>query len=660
MSFKDVDFLSQEISLFYYGRTRHSGNLGGILTILMILSCFLYIFYAIYEVFLHTTSTIQYYRHYFKNPGNYTFNNSQGIFHYFQISNITTHQILPINSKYLRMFMTNIHEEYKSNYKLLEKNEHWVYDNCREGIDNKNLSKDLFKDVSFKNALCLRYYYNNNNQKYYPIEDTENFKYPELKTQGENVEEYTIGTIIEKCYNDSILTTLFGPCTDNTNIDNYFKNQSNYGVNFNVLTNEIRPGIYEETIYKFIYEISNPMRKKHLLQNNIIFNPLILNFNLGLFLPNKTEKQIFSFSESLPEAIDKKENDNILCVYIYNLVNHGYIYKATYQTIYDSLYKIGGIFQLIYYVFFGINYLFNRFTIINDTKKLIFTLHNDEKVNGGKEIKKFTNIVKNVRYGQINNINSIDIIKASSYSDKKGMITDPKNMKHRLTNNFQESSFFQKSINNKSLDVFPFMSDKSINFYSNKKNFINDSDSINEKHEDNNDKNEGKKIIIKSLEFQNENGKQNKKSENLQRESILNKSNRKEKSDFINILNVSQNIKNKNNNHYNFPSHEIVDKDILDFKALLKKYFDYKKKFFVYEKMKAEKFTQFLNLRNYMASLFCYKKAKNYILTLANFRKKLLSEEHFFRAQNYLYLFEKTFELKESRKIDIIELFKNL
>ena len=59
--------------------------------------------------------------------------------------------------------MTNIHEEYKSNYKLLEKNEHWVYDNCREGIDNKNLSKDLFKDVSFKNALCLRYYYNNRN-----------------------------------------------------------------------------------------------------------------------------------------------------------------------------------------------------------------------------------------------------------------------------------------------------------------------------------------------------------------------------------------------------------------------------------------------------------------------------------------------------------------
>ena len=169
MSFKDVDFLSQEISLFYYGRTRHSGNLGGILTILMILSCFLYIFYAIYEVFLHTTSTIQYYRHYFKNPGNYSFNNSQGIFHYFQIYNITTHQILPINSKYLRMFMTSIHEEYKSNYKLLQNSEHWVYDNCREGIDNKNLSKDFFKDISFKNALCIRYYYNNNNQKYYSI-----------------------------------------------------------------------------------------------------------------------------------------------------------------------------------------------------------------------------------------------------------------------------------------------------------------------------------------------------------------------------------------------------------------------------------------------------------------------------------------------------------
>ena len=85
MSLKDIDFLSQEISLFYYGRTRHSAKIGAILTLIMIFLCCSYIMYIILEVYLHTSSTIQYYRHFFKNPGIYSFNDTKGIFHFIQI-----------------------------------------------------------------------------------------------------------------------------------------------------------------------------------------------------------------------------------------------------------------------------------------------------------------------------------------------------------------------------------------------------------------------------------------------------------------------------------------------------------------------------------------------------------------------------------------------
>ena len=350
MGIKDIDHLSQKISLFFYGRRRHSSILGGILTILMILSCSGYLLYLFYEVYSHKSSTIQYYSHYFKNPGNYSFNNSEGIFHYFQIYNTKDNEILPIDSKFIRIFMTNIHEEYKTNPdnpQLLTKNDHWVYDNCRDGIENKYLSKELFKETPLQNGLCIRYYYNSNEKQYYSVDDEVNFKYPYFTNLGKVMGD-SIGTIIEKCNNDSILTTLFGPFADNVSINNYFKDLSKYGVDFNVLSHEIRPGVYEETTYNFIYVISNEMKKKKIIENNIIFTPLLTYFKFGIFLPKKRENQIYTFSENYDNAIDKKEGSNVLYIYKFYLSKKGYIYKATYQTIYDCIHKIGGIIQFIY------------------------------------------------------------------------------------------------------------------------------------------------------------------------------------------------------------------------------------------------------------------------------------------------------------------------
>ena len=645
MSLKDVDYLSQKISLFFYGRKRHSSIFGGILTILMILGCFSYLLYLFYEVYSHKSSTIQYYRHYFKNPGNYSFNNTEGIFHFFQLYNTKDNEILPIDSKFVRIFMTNIYEEYKTNpdnYELLTENDHWVYDDCREGIENKYLSKEIFKEIPLKNGLCIRYYYNSNDKQYYSVDDDENFKYPYFTNLGKaNVD--TVGTIIEKCNNDSILTTLFGPCADNVSINNYFKDLSNYGVDFNVLTHEIRPGVYEETTYNFIYVISNEMKKKKIIENNIIFTPLLTYFNFGVFLPQKSENQIYTFSESYDDTVDKKEENNLLSIYKFYLSKKGYIYKASYQTIYDCMHKIGGIFQLIYYILFVFNYIFNKFTIVNDTKRLFFTLNNNDKVKLGTQIRQFSRIVKKIRHDKRNNDSSINIIKYNNASNLDKIENNLDNKyKHSLSNNFQESSFFRNNMNNKELIVFPFASKKDIN------NNNNSSYDNNEKKLINNDSD----ILEASKDEINENEKHNKKNKNL-----LNKHNKKEKKENTKILSISKNIMDRSNYA---SSHNLIDKEVLDFKVLLSKYFDYKKASFNYEKMNIEKVDYLFSIKNYMISFFCVKRPKNYFFILKNFRKKLLSEEHFFRSQNYLYLFEKYFDLRESKKIDIIELYKNL
>ena len=103
-----------------------------------------------------------------------------------------------------------------------------------------------------------------------------------------------------------------------------------------------------------------------------------------------------------------------------------------------------------------------------------------------------------------------------------------------------------------------------------------------------------------------------------------------------------------------------TDDDILYLKILFQKYFQHKKKSFIYEKTTIKEINKFFSFKKYIYSPFCNKRAKRYHYVMDKFRIKLLSEEHFFRTHNYLYLFEKCFDLQESKKIDIIELFKNL
>jgi hypothetical protein len=393
ISFRDFDYLSPKISLFYYGRHRHSSDLGAFLTIIMIFFCFVFIFYSFSEVYLHTSSTIQYYRHFFKEEETFIFNNTQGIFHFFHIFNPQNHQISSINLKNIRFFMSYIQEDYRRNPSMLSENDHWVYDHCRNGIDNQYISKDLFNNVSFDNGLCLRYYYNSNDKIYYPIERTEKFIYPNINSSGMNM-DYSVGTIIEKCSNDSILTQILGNCSNEEEIDNYIKD--NYGFNINILTNQISPGNYQNQINKYFLGIASSIKNNKYFENNLILSPLKLDMRKGLFFPITYLNKTYTFDENYIIDEDRGETSRVLSTYNFCLSKSGYVYKSSYLTIYDSFHKIGGIVQLIYYIFFGLNFVYNRYIIIKDTKKLFF-IPLKENNKGVSQIQNFTNIAKNLR-----------------------------------------------------------------------------------------------------------------------------------------------------------------------------------------------------------------------------------------------------------------------
>ena len=671
MTLKNLDYLSPKISLFFYGRRRHSAFLGGILTILMIISCFTYIFYLCLDVCRHNSSVFQYYRHLFKDPGVYLFNNTEGIFHFFQFYNPKNKSYYgKFNSKYIRFFMTSISDEYKSNPQILSENEHWVYDNCRDRIDNEFIDDDIFANTSFEYGICLRYYYNKINKKYYPIEDSNNFIYPHLANIELNM-NYSIATVIEKCDNNSILTEALGFCADEKDIQDYLK--VNYGLNFNVLEHEINPENYTNQIYYFIYGISSTLQASKIKEHNIIFVPLKTDVKGGILIPRRKQKMTYSFYDYYQRDEETNtKNSKILSIYNFCLSPAGFVFKSDYETIYDCFPKMGGIIQLIYYVFFGINFFYNRFTIINDTKRLFFQLNNNERANRNIQILHFSKAVNSLR-----RVSSKVVHRLKDKDKKKYNSMEPNNSYSNSNCNIFKR--FAKNVSDSNLKrYFDIDNSQNISLYPSIHNL--------NQFRANDNSNEGlgmrrfnnillKEDLCSSIMDNKSKSEENKKNEentninikamkNIKTDKfpkinppdILQIKNAQRKLSVQNgIVSMLEKIEINDNNRSN-----ATDEDIMYLKILFQKYFQHKKKTFVYERTTIEEINKFFSFKKYIYSPFCNKRAKRYHYVMDKFRVKLLSEEHFFRTHNYLYLFEKCFDLQESKKIDIIELYKNL
>ena len=625
MNLKNIDYLSQKISLFYYGNKRHSGTFGGILTIMMIISCLTYIFYLFFDLYKHNSTTFQYYRYLFRNPGVYLFNNTNGIFHFFQFYNPKTNDYSSgkLNSKYIRLFMSTISNEYKKDPTILSRHEHWVYNNCRDGIDNKYFEKNKFKNLSFEDGICLRYYYNNIEKKYYPIEDSNNFIYPQLSNFDLN--NFSISAIIEKCDNNSILTEALGYCADESEINNYL--ELNYGLNLNVKEFEINSENYSYQKYYFIYGISNMLKPLKIIENNIIFIPVKIEIKSGIFLTKRQTNITYSLYNYYRHEEELNDNNSkILSIYNFGLSPSGYSFKNNYKTFFGCFPKIGGIIQLIYYMFYGINFFYNQFTIINDTKKLFYQLNNSERDNQGIDLMKFKNAVKTLRR----------IGSKNSYPNSS-------NLKHSNSNAFNKNiqninnKFFDAE-NSKNLSLFPSSLQNISQFKSN--------DNIMNPHQ-----NQKKSNIIKDNEESIIGLINNLKNDNDQK---------LKNSDIFELKKLSKKMDTPNGPLSSFFDKNNVDKDIIIMKILMYKYFHYIKRNLVYEKTNLEDINKCFSFLKYINSSFCYKRERKFYYILNNFRQKLLSEEHFFKTQNSIYLFEKYLDIQESQKIDIIELYKNL
>ena len=668
-----LDFLSPRITLYYYGRKRHSSSIGGIFTIIMVLGCLCYISYIIAKLFFHKSPTSQYYRKYYPDAGYFPFDNKEGIFHYFQLyTNQNESTIEDFDPKYIRIFMSRLYETYQNNPSLLSQKDHWVYDKCKE---NDFPSFNLINNVN--KSICLKYFYNSTLGKYFSIDDKSNFVSPYLIHGSSNAKNLFLSTVVEKCQNDSITSQIFGICESEEQINEYLK--INIKINLFILNHEVDTFNYLNPISNFTTRITNELNSNEIPLNNINIAPLQIETHDG-FVAETTKKKItYVFEENKKSSEKNSEISEVLSIYYYWLQNKAQIYERRYKNLIDDIIpRIGGIIQLIYYLFYFINIVFHKLNIIRDTRDLICEWNKTlEEVNHDRS--NFSRIVRSLQdVRSIELKNNLTVSKSKSPSNKIDLDSRINNSKRNdlnIINTRPRNTIVfcgnEISDNSKNENLILKFNDNSKMINSKIGGTPKNNNVVFNQSNSNAELNIEKSLVSGNNLILNKNRKntyyQRKPSDLMMFNSdeILIKGRKRIKSEFnlddnhIPIANLLENLdKNDHNIFDKIKKKKKKDKIINKNEKKPKK----GKDLYKLRPAKISVFNHYFTLCQYVCSvIFCIRKNKNAVFVLEQFRKKLLSEEHFFRTNIFLCLAEKFIPLNNiGKKIDIVELYENL
>ena len=692
MNLESLDLLSPEITVFFFGKKRHKSSIGGILTILMSISCIFYISYMLFKIFHHKSNTSNSYRKYLDDAGYYSFNNSN-INHYLQFHEINSNSNYGgYNTKYVRIIMHRLYNSYNNNPSLLSKNEHWVYGYCRKGIDIP-INIEITNNVNF---ACLRYYFNNTINKYFSVDDKNNYKSPYLIHGSGKTGSLFLTTVVEKCNNNSKINEILNvTCGTNDEINNFLN--SYIGIYLNILSHQVDPNNFTNPINSFFHKISNELSNKRIPVNDINLSPLQVNSYIGIIINSLKTEISYIFEENRKSVEDGTDYKNgALSIYNYWLQNNAQFFERHYKNFYDDvLPSIGGIIQLIFYLFYYINFVFNKCNISRDFKKLIFEWNKtikEKKI----ETNKFSSLVNSLKKKGKTDKNHFSDIFKSKPKNFTDMVINELNNNYKINHIGENKDFkiyhapktpthcnttkFEKFDINSEIDN-QLSYNKNIKIESNnliKKNVI-----LSTFHESNNNTvtnnsivNKKNRKIISGTDNTFSNNKLDElhgscsnvhltqtndlfvKYNNFIEKKTTKKDNSIEKNDIKSSKNklLTKNVKNyKNTSVLNDSNSKLKDENKKE------KSLNSRNNLYELDNSSINELlynNDYFSILEYIYMIFCNKK-NNAVYMLEKFRKKLISEEHFFKSNIYLYLFEKSFTLN-SQKFDIVQLYENL
>ena len=372
-----IDFLSPPITLFHLERRTHTSKVGGIFVIIMTTICLTYVGYLLYNLLGHKKLVSLFHKKFEYEAGYYSFNPSS-IFHFIQIFSPESGGYFDkYDSKYIRAFTTYVHSNFS--FSNLDLYDHWVFDTCRKDIDDKDLEPYLFENVvNFTNAVCIRHYYNSTERKYYDLEDP-GFSWPHLEHGISQRNNVYLTTIIQKCTNDSKMNEIFGPCPSQKEIDDYLSRY--FGIYLYFTDTQVDPSNFTNPVQKYLNTISTGIgTSQTFVESYIHYSPLRVRTKLGSIFEDYSDINSFYFDFNRKGSANNNEKYFIVTKYYHLMQNNVQIYERKYNNIFDLFSEIGGVVQVIFYLFYGVNFLYNKYVIAYDTNSLFFAIKDNNAI----------------------------------------------------------------------------------------------------------------------------------------------------------------------------------------------------------------------------------------------------------------------------------------
>ena len=369
MFVKKFDFLSPKITLYYKGSSSHSSILSGILSIISIIVIFSLSIYFSLDLIERKNPDSYYLNRFVEDAGKFPFNASS-LFHYISTGNSDEDNYESFDFRSFRIIGFNTYFNYYIENRTLENFDHWLYGQCNEEIDIKEINY-LLNDKEYKNCACIRKYYSSSDKKYYYTSE-KNFIWPTISkgTYNPNLTFYQV--IVEKCNNDSLKLILGDNyyCKNDHEIEQYFS--GNRALFFYFIDQYIDIANYKKPNKKFFYRIENIISKESYTVNHLNFNPSSIKTHNGLIFDNIIEETSYVYERNDP-YVYSFDSSNIYMAYCFWLKNRLLQYERIYKRIQDIISIIGGVFEFISSVSIVLNYLYSKFIVLWDTEKLLFS-----------------------------------------------------------------------------------------------------------------------------------------------------------------------------------------------------------------------------------------------------------------------------------------------
>ena len=377
------DLLSPPITLFYLGKRTHTSKIGGSFILLLFCLCSTYLIYLFYLLAQHKQITSIFYKKFNPDIDKYHFNSSS-LYFFIQFHSIDNESYkYKYASKYVRTYTYYGNTDFEES--SLDKVDHWAYDTCKEGIDNKNLDSNLFQSINnFEEAACLKYYYNSKEKKYFGVEE-KGFIWPYLAHGTAQKNNVFLHTSIQKCTNDSTMNELFGDCPPKEEIDEY--TTKIVAIFLYLLDNQVDPTNYRNPLQKYMQSVSSGMGSAQSFEESYIFySPLkVRTKENSIFGEDKDLESLF-FDSSLKSSAPNDEKYFKYTRFTHFVQNNVQIYERRYDDFFEVISHIGGIMQCLFNVLYWLNYFYNRYIIIDDTNRLFFSIieRRADSLNGEK------------------------------------------------------------------------------------------------------------------------------------------------------------------------------------------------------------------------------------------------------------------------------------